>query len=95
MTASGSFVSALQVLLNFSGLGRNFPVKPLGLFIVQAIKSGFMSEIYLPFGRWFWGRQRALGAANFASVRRPRSVAPLSRNYPAETIAPAATAPSL
>jgi hypothetical protein len=24
-----------------------------------------MSEIYLPFGRWFWGRQRALGAANF------------------------------
>jgi hypothetical protein len=55
MTASGSFVSALQVLLNFSGLGRNFPVKPLGLFIVQAIKSGFMLEIYLPFGRWFWG----------------------------------------
>jgi ammonia channel protein AmtB len=32
---------------------------------VQAIKSGFMLEIYLPFGRWFWGRQRALGAANF------------------------------
>jgi hypothetical protein len=55
MTALGSFVSALQVLLNFSGLGRNFPVKPLGLFIVQAIKSGFMLEIYLPFGRWFWG----------------------------------------
>jgi hypothetical protein len=33
MTALGSFVSALQALLNFLGIMRNFPVIPLGLFI--------------------------------------------------------------